>query len=367
MSSDLHSSSPPDAIASGSERGRRSLWSTILLVAVLTGGGAWLYLRSSGRPIEHTTQVNVAGLKGIPAAVGCSGRVEPENGIVTVAAAPELGRIPVIAKLFVAEGQTVTRGHAIAILSSLPDLEAAVRQAEARLQIARSRVAQLQSGARAGDVLALQAELGRLELERKAAGQELARKEALAAKDFVPRVQVDAARLKTEEADRLLEAARHRMESLTEVRESDLNLARAEVTAAQADVERARIQQTTATISAPQTGQVVRVVARAGEAVGPDGVVTLADTAHMDVIAEIYETDIARIHSGQKARISAAWLSEPLSGVIRSISPQIESRSLPVEPSAAADQRVYQAQIRMDHPELLAHRIHAKVNVLIEP
>ncbi len=346
----------------------RSRWLlTLLFIALLAGGAWWLFQSRREKPGPQPVTVNAAGRTAAAAGVGCIGRVEPENGIIVVAAAPAQGRIPVIARLLVTEGQMVTPGQLIATLQSLPDLEAAVKQAETRVDVARSRLAQLEAGARAGDVRALQSEIARLQAESSAAKQELDRKASLAAKDFVPRVQVDDARLKLEDAERLLEAARHRLESLTEVRESDLNLAKAELTAAQADLDRARIEQNAGTIRSPVSAQVIRVVARAGEAVGSGGVVTLADTGRMAVIAEVYETDIARVRPGEKAVISSDSLASSIQGVVRSISPQIENRTLPMEPSAAADERVYQARISVDHPELLAHRINAKVNVLIEP
>lgn len=342
-------------------------WRFVLFGLAIAGAALLFFLSRSGMPAAQTVRPVPATRTEDTRAVGCAGRVAPEDGITVVAAGPESGSAPVISRLFVHEGQSIAAGQIIATLQALPDLEAAVRQAEARLNVAQSRAAQLQAGARPGDVMAMKADLARMESESKAAREELARKEALAAKDYVPRVQVDAARLKAEDADRSLEAARHRLESLTEVRESDLNLAKAEVTAAQADLDRARIRQKAGAIIAPRKGRVVRVIARPGEAVGPDGVITLADTTRMEVIAEVYETDVARVHAGEKARISADWLPEALEGVVRSVSPQIASRSVPVDPSAAADQRVYQTRIQIARPELLADRINSKVNVVIEP
>lgn len=341
-------------------------WPVIFLIAVLAAGGWWLFQSRLGKPGAQPVAVNAAAPSGAAAGVGCIGRVEPEDGMIVVAAAPALGRTPVIAQLLVREGEMVAPGEMIATLQSLPDLEAAVKQAEARVTVAKSRLAQLEAGPRPGDVAALKSEVARLQTESNAARDELDRKQALAQKDFVPRVQVDEARLKSEDAARLLDAARHRLESLTEIRESDLNLAKSELAAAQADLDRARIEQSAGTIRSPARARVIRIVARAGEAVGPDGVVTLADTSRMDVIAEVYETDIARVHPGQKAVISSESLASPIDGVVLSISPQIENRSLPIEPSAAADERVYRTRISVDHPEMLAQRINARVNVLIE-
>lgn len=348
-------------------RATRSSWAALLLIPALAGG-VWLLVSRSGKPAAaQSSSVRAAVSSGATGAVGCVGRVEPEGGVIVVAAAPALGRTPIVAKLLVKEGQLVGPGDAIAILESLPDLESAVEQAGARVAIAQSRLSQLQAGARSGDVLALQSEVARLESESNAARQELEREEALARKDFVPRVRVDAARLKSEEAQRSLEAANHRLESLTEVRDSDLNLAKAELAAAEADRNRARIEESGGTIRSPAKGRILQVMARAGEAVGPAGVVSLADTSRMNVIAEVYETDIARVHLGEKASIRSESLAKSVDGTVVWISPQIETLNLPVDPAAPTGQRVYQARIAVDNPGLLANRIHSKVNVLIAP
>lgn len=339
----------------------------LVFAAALVGGGAFLFFSHRENDTAIAAPSSPARRKEMAGPVGCTGRVEPEGGITVVAAAPALGRLPVVARLMVREGQNVAPGQIIATLESLSELEGAVKQAEARVAVTQSRVAQLQAGARTGDVLALKSEIERLELESKAAHQELQRKDALAQKDFIPRVQVDAARLKSDDLDRQLEAARHRLESLTDVRDSDLNLARAESAAADADLNRTRIQLEAGTVRAPAKGTILRIRARAGEAIGPEGVVTLADTGRMNVMAEIYETDIARVHAGQKAVITSDLFSEPIHGVVGWISRQIETAALPLEPSAAADKRVYQARIKVDRPERLARYINAKVNVRIEP
>jgi HlyD family secretion protein len=346
---------------------KSSLWPAIAIGVILAGGGGLLVMSRQEKPALQAAPVNASEHGANASGVGCTGHVEPENGMIVVAAAPALGRTPVIAKLMVEEGQMVATGQTIAVLAALPDLESAVQQAEARVAVAQSHLAQLSAGARSGDVLALQSDIARMEIEAKAAKQDLDRQEALLRKDFIPRVQVEAARLKSENADGLLEAARHRLESLTDVRASDTNPAKAELVAAEADRDRARVEESAATIRSPANARVMRIVAHAGEAVGPGGVVTLADTNRMSVIAEVYETDIARVRVGQKAMIRSESFPDPLEGVVGWISPQIENLSTPAEPSQSPDQRVYQARIDVKNPKLLAQRIHAKVSVLIEP
>jgi HlyD family secretion protein len=359
--------SEPNVAAAERPRRSRLRWVAGFALVAVVGAGAWLFETRGGKSSTPPSTVSAAATGSAPLGVGCTGRVEPEGGVIVVAATPALGRAPVIARLLVKEGQMVASGQVIAVLQSLPDLESAVKQADARVAVAQSHIAQLEAGARAGDVLALKSDLARLEIASNAARAELARKEALASKDFVPQVQVQAARVQSEEAQRLLEAARHRLESLTDIRDSDLNLAKAELASAEADRDRARVEASAGTIRSPAKGRVLQIVARPGEAVGPAGVVTIADTSRMSVIAQIYETDIARVHPGQKAVIRSESLEGSIPGVVGWISPQIATLNLPVDPSAPPDQRVYQARIDVDRPEALAGRIHSKVTVLIQP
>lgn len=359
--------SEPDLVGAERLRRPRFRWTAILAIVAIAGAGAlWLESRW-GKPPARPAAVSAASTSAAAVGVGCTGRVEPEDGVIVVAATPALGRTPVIDRLLVKEGQLVAPGQVIALLQSLPDLASAVKQADARVAVAQSRIAQLEAGARTGDVLALKSDLERLEIESNAARQELQREESLVRKDFVPRVQVDTARVKAEEAQRLLDAAHHRLESLTDVRDSDLNLAKAELASAEADRDRARVEESAGTIRSPVKGRVIQVVARSGEAVGPGGVVAIADTSRMSVIAEVYETDIARVHPGQRAVISSESFRGSIKGTVGWVSPQITTLNLPVDPSAPPDQRVYQARIDVDRPEALADRIHSKVTVLIEP
>ena len=69
---------------------------------------------------------------------------------------------------------------------------------------------------------------------------------------------------------------------------ADLRLARAEL---------ARVE-----VRSPIQGQVIEVHARAGERVGPEGIVDLGETGAMYAVAEVYETDIAGVGSGPRPR-----------------------------------------------------------------
>lgn len=300
--------------------------------------------------------------------IACIGSIEPEHGVIAIATPMVAGRMPILSRLLVSEGDVVKKGQTLAELSSMADSQAAARQAEARVNVAQRRVEQVKAGARPSDVGVAQAQIARLEDEARTARTELSRKEALAAKDLIPRIHVEAARLKVEQLGHVIEEARQRLNGMNETRGADLALAEAELRAAEADRERAQVEMSSATIRAPQAGRVIRVMAHAGEAVSQEGLLELAPTGRMVVIAEVYETDAVRVRSGLKARITADALTTPVSGTVTWLSPQIEQRrTASLDPSLFSEARIFKARIVIEDGEALADRIHAQVNVLIQP
>jgi HlyD family secretion protein len=214
----------------------------------------------------------------------------------------------------------------------------------------------------------IQAQIDRLQADLSAARADLTRKEALLAKDYIPLVQVEAVRLHMDQLRRSIEEASIRLNSLSETRSADVDVAEAELRMARADLDAARVRLATAMVKAPQDGRVLKVFARAGESIGPAGLLELAPAGRMAVIAEIYETDAARVRVGQNAKITAETLSSPATGKVTWISPQIEQRQSPsLDPAMFSEARVFKARVIVDQDQLFRDRIHAKVDVVIEP
>ena len=88
----------------------------------------------------------------------------------------------------------------------------------------------------------------------------------------------------------------------------------------------------------------------------------------MYAVAEVYENDIARVRVGQKAVVSGDLLPQPVTGVVERIASEVSKLSvLPDEAIQFTDGRVFRVRVKLDHPEQVASRIHAKVMVRIEP
>ncbi len=325
-------------------------------------------LAGCGTEAPRVTTAKPEAKETLPERVACVGSVEPAQGMLRVAASGFAGKPAIVGQLLVEKGQEVRRGQAVAKLTAMAELEAAVRQAEARVALAESRILQMEAPATPGTISAAKAQVQRLEEEFGAAQVETGRKQSLAARDLVPRVQAEAARLRVEQVRQLLAEARHRLVALAERRPVDLGVARAEVEAARADLERARVDLRMGTVYAPEAGKVTEIFARAGEAVGASGLLELAPVGRMVVKAEVYESDVARVRVGQKARIDGASLGQTVQGTVGWISPQIIPRTSPtMDPTSYTEGRVFEVRIDVAAAQVLADRIHARVNVTIEP
>ena len=80
-------------------------------------------------------------------------------------------------------------------------------------------------------------------------------------------------------------------------------LAEAQLAAAEAQVARARADAGLSRVRAPIAGTVLRVYARPGDQIGNDGLLDLADLERMDVVADVYETDLPRLRPGAPAEV----------------------------------------------------------------
>ena len=172
----------------------------------------------------------------------------------------------------------------------------------------------------------------------------------------------------------LLEEAQvdlRRLESLASTRAAsvaDLDKARFRLSALQAEhrVFQARLEMSL--IRAPVRSQVLKIYARPGEKVGPEGILELGETDRMTVVAEVYETDVHRLSVGQTAIITSPALSEPAQGEILRIGFRVGKMDvLGDDPIADTDARVVETVILMDDSEPLERFTNLQVDVEIQP
>ncbi|HWE84693.1 MAG TPA: efflux RND transporter periplasmic adaptor subunit [Terracidiphilus sp.] len=302
--------------------------------------------------------------------VSCLGRIQPEDGVIHVAGPYIWGdsHAPRVESLKVQEGDDVHQGQALAVFVGRTNLEASLAQAEAQTAKARLRAEQVKAGARKPDLAAQQAEVDRLEAVAQHAATELRRYEALRATDDVTVSEVEARRNAVQVAEFAAEAARHRLESMQQVPDTDIRVAAADLAEAEANEKRARRDFEVSTIYAPADGKVLKINAREGEEVGLSGLLDMARTRNMFVIAEVYETDIGRVRVGQRATISGDLLGTTvLTGVVERIAHNVKDAVvMPGDTVSFSDKRIVETVIRLDRNEPAANLIGGKVIVVIQ-
>ncbi len=199
--------------------------------------------------------------------------------------------------------------------------------------------------------------------DRVAAGQPLAELDSRAADE--------AAVVKARAALRNAEVEIGRLRPLVVQRivsQEALDTAQLHVDTARADLVGAEAVLALDVIRAPVTGQLVQIFARAGEKVGPNGFAEIAQNDEMFAVAEVYETDIGRVRTGQRATVTSAAIDGPLGGIVDRIGMKIGKQDvLDTDPVARTDARIVEVRIRLDDSARVASLSQLQVQVEIEP
>jgi HlyD family secretion protein len=149
---------------------------------------------------------------------------------------------------------------------------------------------------------------------------------------------------------------------------SELDSARMNVEMGKADVQSAQAELDLAAVRSPITGRVLKIHARTGERVGADGIAELGETDKMYAVAEVYQTDVPRVHVGQHATVSSPAFSEPLRGTVERVGQKVAKQDvLSTDPAAKTDARVVEVRVRLDEAEQVAGLTNLEAEVAIEP
>jgi HlyD family secretion protein len=341
----------------------------VLLGAVIVGalaGGGFLWARDGG---AERAPAPAASAPAEPVGIGALGRVEPASRIRRLAQGPgqEGSRI---ARLLVAEGDQVAEGQVLAEFSEAPLRDAAVQQAEAQLAQARARLARTRAAGRPAEIDAQRARIEALRNAEASARREAERAERLertgaGAEAVAERARFLANRSRAERAE-----AEAILETLLHPRPEDVSLAEAELEAAEAALARARAEADLARLRAPIRGTVIRVIARAGERAGTDGVMEIADLSRLDIVADVYETDLPRLRLGAQAEVVVPGESARFPATVREIGWQVRRNTQAnTDPVAAVDARTVEVRLALapDAATALARRSNMQVQVAIRP
>lgn len=374
----------------------------LILASTIAAGGAAAYafseyVEQSAPPAPAPVTVPK------PQRVSALGRLQPASEVIKVSAPKELDGDRV-AEVLVKEGDRVQAGQVIAVLDSKARLQDELLQAQEAVGVAQAKLAQVQAGAKAGELAAQQAAITRLQAERNGelavqqaeidrwksevrnAQAEFDRYQALYRQGAISASSLDSKRLPLETAEAQLAQTRAEqgrlagsieaqireaeatLDRIAEVRPVDVQAAQAEVNQAIAAVKKAETDLAQAYVKAPITGQILKVHSRMGEKLSEDGIAEIAQTAQMTVVAEVYQTDIGKVKLGQTATITGQAIAGELKGEVFEIGLKVDKQNVySNEPGENFDRRIVEVEIRLnpEDSQTVAGLTHMQVQTAI--
>ena len=341
-----------------------------------------------------------------PRQVSALGRLEPENKVRKISLPSSLSGDR-IEKLFVEENQIVKAGTALAILNSQAARQASLQEARQEVKVAQSELNLVKSGAKkgeigaqeykvqslerqlAGETLSLNAEISSVRSKQKEAKLEAERYEALFKVGGVSEIQRDRYRtradvtdsdlakaisnrnrsLSTMQAD--INSARNTLAQIKDIRPEEVSKAQNQLDKALATLNRVNQEYKDTTIRAPEDGQILKINARPGDKVGDEGLLEMADTANMVVVAEVYQTDLPKISKGQLATITVDGFKGTIRAKVYQLIPQVKRQSVFAgEPGENMDQRVFEVKLKLlinaEQAEKIRLASNLQVNVVFD-
>jgi HlyD family secretion protein len=290
----------------------------------------------------------------------CSGRDHSGRGTLVLSGNIEvtdaqLGfKVPgrVVERL-VTEGDRVKTGQLVARLDDAEQQEQlALRRAE--LAEAEAAYAALQAGSRREEIAAAAATLHSVEADRDRLRLDFTRQQELRGKDAIADRELEGsqAQLKVAEA-RVVEANERFKLVQAGPRAEDVAQGRARADQARAAVALAETQVENTRLVSPLTGVVLSKNIEPGEYVSPGTpVVTVADIAHVWVRAYVNQTDLGRVHLGQKVQVRTdTFPDKSYEGTIGFIASEAEFTPKTVQTAKERVKLVFRIKIDLPNPD----------------
>ncbi|WP_245863719.1 HlyD family secretion protein [Caulobacter mirabilis] len=260
------------------DRRRLLVWIAIAAVVLIIAFGLWLAYRPQPDQLQ--------------------GMVEAKE--VTIATKVPLSRVE---KVLVKEGQPVTAGQPLIILSS-PELEAKTDAAQGLLAGAKATEARVDRGAVEEDIASLQAIWQAAQAAATLAQKTYVRTSNLYAEGVVAAQRRDEALAARDASARNAEAARQQyLKAVRGATQEAKDIAAAQVQVAQAGVREAASMTADTRLSAPHAGEIAKVMVKGGE-LAPLAfpLFTLIDLSDVWVTVNVREDQFHGLQRGQVIR-----------------------------------------------------------------
>jgi HlyD family secretion protein len=340
---------------------RRWLIAALLAAA---GAGGWYAL---GRAPDAPAPVAAAPAQ--PMGVGALGRIEPASRIRKLNQ-PGGMAVTRLDRLHVAEGDEVRAGQLLAEFADAALKDAAAAQAEATLAEARATLARTRQAGRPSEVASQRARIASIAAQEEIARRDASRTDRLVVSGAGAEAVAERNRFLLTQLAAQRAQAEADLTTLATARPEDVALAESRVTAAEAALAKARADAELARVRAPMDGTILRVFARPGDQVGSDGVLEMADLSRLDVVADVFETDLPRLRPGASAEIVIPGEAQRHAATVREIGWQVRrTTQAGTDPVAAVDSRTVEVRLSLsdEAAALLRRRSNMQVQVAIQP
>ena len=318
-------------------------------------------------PSGFTNQVRVAYGK-IDSHIAARGRVEGATSQEIKLASRVVGRLKEVS---VNDGDPIHKGQVMAVLEN-NDLEAQVEQARANVGHAQAALERLQNGARSEERAASHAAMNEAQaaadnaLQNYQRSQKLFHEGGIISQSVLDQAERDwkmaEARLDSAGQNYKLVMAPPRAEDVASA-QAELNLARAQLAQAQDNFDNTFVR-------SPVDGVVVKRYMNPGESISYESlyqpIVSVSDTTHLMVRAEIDENDIGKIQLGQRASIRCdAFRGQTFYGHVVRISGGLGPKKIQTDnPTEKIDMDVLESFVELDPGSPL--RVGLRVDVYVE-
>ena len=318
-------------------------------------------------------------------AVAALGRLEPQGEVIRLSAPNSQTGIRVN-QLLVKKGEKIRQGQVVAILDNyIPNL-AALEKAKRQVEVSQANLQQVKAGAKLGDIFAQKAAISRLEAELRGSFftqkatiarlkaelknseienkryQKLYQNGAISASDAdTKRLRRDTVQQQLNEANaslkrtietlqKQLTESKARLNSIAEIRPTDVQVAQANLQSAKASVQQAQAELNLSSIRSPINGQVLKINTWPGEIIDNKGILELGQTQQMYVVAEVYETDIKKVRLGQTVIITSEAFTGKIKGKVADIGLQVGRQNIfNTNPGSNTDNRIVDVKIRINN------------------
>ncbi len=287
--------------------------------------------------------------------IAAPGRVEAISEEIRVSS--ELsGRLR---KVYVEEGDRVQRGQVLAEIEN-DDYRARVAAAEAELAQREAELRRTVNGARTQERREAEASMKASRAVLDNAKSEAERRRGLADRNVISRDEAERYERAYQVARAQYEQAEQHFALIdADAREEDRAHAEAAVATARAQLAEARAFQEKSYIRAPINGVILRKLRHDGESVSTQfdsPAVTMADDSVLRVRLDVDETDVSKLHVGQRAYVTAeAYGTHKFWGRVIRVGHILGKKNIRTdEPSEHVDTKILETLVELDPGQTLA-------------